>query len=208
MRYFAIINDERCGPYELEELAQAGVGPDTYVWCKGMADWEKAGDVADICRYFRRRVYDHTHGTPLQPSVNPTSVPQQAEVSTEDPYASVPLRFREAVRRSGQDAPAPVGEDTDINHPPANTMIISLALMLFCFPITGLVALYYSFQARRHWIESNRSETKGSRALYDDKERERLRRNAHDCDRQARMWIGISFFLGVIFYAFLGHKFF
>jgi len=202
-----MISGEKCGPYELEDLAKAGVDPDTYVWCKGMADWEKAGDVADICRYFRGRVYDRAHGTPLHHPENQASVSQPAEVRTEDPYAGVPLRFRDAVRRSGQKVPVPAGDDVDINRPPANTMIISLVLMLFCFPITGAVALYYSFQARRSWIESNRSEAKGSRVLYDDRERERLRRSAHDYDRQARMWIGISFFLGVIFYAFLGHKF-
>ncbi len=42
MRYFAMIDGERRGPFGLDELADAGVRPDTYVWCKGMSDWEKA----------------------------------------------------------------------------------------------------------------------------------------------------------------------
>ncbi|MDE6143194.1 MAG: DUF4339 domain-containing protein, partial [Muribaculaceae bacterium] len=35
MKYFAIIDGEQKGPFELEELADAGVRPSTYVWCKG-----------------------------------------------------------------------------------------------------------------------------------------------------------------------------
>ncbi len=50
--YFAMIDGERRGPFRLDQLRDAGVGPDTYVWSKGMADWEQAADVADICRYF------------------------------------------------------------------------------------------------------------------------------------------------------------
>lgn len=46
MRYFAMIDGERRGPFELSQLADAGVRPGTYVWCKGMDDWEKAEDVA------------------------------------------------------------------------------------------------------------------------------------------------------------------
>ena len=61
MKYFAIIEGEKQGPFELEQLAEAGVRPSTYVWCKGMADWEKAENVADICRMYRGRLYDLLH---------------------------------------------------------------------------------------------------------------------------------------------------
>lgn len=207
MRYFAMIDGQRQGPFELEDLAKAGVDPDTYVWCKGMEDWQKAGDVADICRHFRRTVYDRTHGTPIGTPASTMEESQTTAPAADDPYADMPLRYRDMVRRSGQEAHMPPEEEADINRPPANTVFLSLMLMLFCFPITGAVALYYSFQARRCWTESLRSQSKSNKELYDDKERERLRRNAHDYDRQARMWIGISFFLGMIFYAFMGHKF-
>ena len=50
MRYFAMIGGEQRGPYELMELSEAGVTPETYVWCKGMADWQPASDVAEIGR--------------------------------------------------------------------------------------------------------------------------------------------------------------
>ena len=81
-------------------------------------------------------------------------------------------------------------------------------MTLFCFPFTGLVAIYYSYKARSAWQESWRSQQKANKPLYSDSEREELRKQAHDYDRQAKMWIGITFFLSLILYAFVGHKMF
>lgn len=196
-----MIDGERRGPFELDQLAQEGVGPDTYVWCKGMDDWQKAEDVADICRHFRRHISDILH--PTAPAPTPAD-----EASAYDPYESVPLQFRNAVRRTGEIPGPPRDLGPDISRAPAPTLFISLFMTLFCFPITGVVAVYYSYKARAVWQESQRSESDNSRQLYDDKERENLRRLAHDYDRQARMWIGITFFISLIFYAFITHRFF
>lgn len=68
MRYFVMKDGEQCGPYRVEELETAGVTPETYVWCKGMADWQQAGEVADICRYFRNLLHDRMHPTAMQPA--------------------------------------------------------------------------------------------------------------------------------------------
>lgn len=83
-------------------------------------------------------------------------------------------------------------------------LFISLLLTFFCFPFTGLVAVYYSWRSRKSWEEARRSLMKGSSDLYSDKEREKLRAEAHDYARQAKMWAGITFFLGIIVYAFFG----
>lgn len=189
MRYFAMIDGERRGPFELENLAEAGVRPDTYVWCKGMADWEKAEDVADICRYYRQRIFDLMHPSAAPAPVEAAEVPQG------------PVDSLEALRNAPIAPPV-----TDTTRPPAPTLFLSLFLTLFCFPFTGFVAIYYSYKARKSWQESQRSESQNSRGLYDESEREKLRVQAHDYDRQAKMWIGITFFLGMIFYAFVGHK--
>jgi len=200
-----MIDGERRGPFELSQLADAGVRPGTYVWCKGMDDWEKAEDVADICRHFRQRIFDMMH-----PSSNRSlgsAVPQRQDVAGEDPYAQVPLRYREMIRRSGEIPDGFRTEEPDTTKPPAPTLFISIFLMFFCFPITGLVAVYYSYKARQAWSEATRSGSMQEKPLYTDSEREDLRRQAHDSDRQAKMWVGITFFLGVILYALVGHKF-
>lgn len=56
MKYFAMIGGQQYGPMELDDMVKEGVRPDTYVWCKGMADWSLASEVPDICRYFRQRL--------------------------------------------------------------------------------------------------------------------------------------------------------
>lgn len=211
MRYFAMIDGRRCGPYTLDELAAAGVSPDTYVWCKGMADWEKAEDVADICRYYRRRIFDLTHGGPSRPAMHHEENTEERGASVEeDPYAAVPARFRGIARKSGIPPENFMAEEPgpDASRPPMPTMLLSLFMTLFCFPITGLIAMYFSFKARKAWEESQRSVAEGSRNLYTPKEREQLRIEAHDLSRRAKMWIGISFFLGIIVSALVGARFF
>lgn len=51
-----MIGDEQRGPFEISQLADAGVRPDTYVWCKTMDDWTPASEVPEIRRYFQSRI--------------------------------------------------------------------------------------------------------------------------------------------------------
>lgn len=210
MRYFAMIDGRQRGPYELSELVDAGVRPDTYVWCKEMDDWQKAEDVADICRFFRQRVFDLMHPSTTQ-APGPSATDNTAErnaAPADDPYQNVPLRFRQMVRKSGIDPGSFRDLSPDTSLPPSPTLFISIFVTLFCFPITGFVAIYYSYKSRRAWQESLRSQSKQGGTLYSDDERQTLKREAHEFDRQAKMWLGITFFLGFIMFAFVGHKFF
>lgn len=205
-----MIDGEQRGPFLLEELAAAGVGPDTYVWCKGMDNWEKAEDVADICRLFRQRIFDimhpSRHPSAPQQSSSPEAVPNAAP--KEDPYAGVPLQFRRIMHRSQTPPPENISDpEPDITVPPSSTLFISIFLTLFCFPITGLVAVYYSYKARATWMESLRGEKdKAAERMYGDTERQELRRQAHEYGRKARMWMWITFFLSFILYAVIGHR--
>lgn len=205
MRYFAMIDGERRGPFGLDELADAGVRPDTYVWCKGMSDWEKAEDVADICRFYRQRIFDMMHPSEQRlPARQESAAPDDGS----DPYDQVPERFRNMVRRSGEVPQGFVPDEPDTSVPPSPTLFMAVLLTVFCFPPTGFVSIYYSYKARRAWIEAVRSESKKDKPLYSDAEREECRRQAHDYDRQAKMWIGITFFIGMILFALLGKKMF
>lgn len=163
MKYFAMIDGEQKGPFELAELAQAGVRPGTYVWCKGMADWEKAEDVADICRFYRNRIYDLMH---------PGSV--EAERRIEE--------------RRIEDAHIPSLEEIDNMHnndvPPYNILPLAIIATILFFPPTGAVAIYYGYKAKKDWKAG-------------------LHAEAHENSRSAKMWTGITFCLGIIFYALL-----
>ena len=200
MKYYAMIDGERRGPYELQELHDAGVRPDTYVWCKDMDDWEKAEDVADICRFYRQRIFGLMHPQPAQPAV----AEQQPEQLQEGEQGFVPF----AGFGAGQerfDPASPIGDEN--GQPPISLITVSVILTLLCFPLTGFVAIYYSVMTRRAWEEANRSEKKESKQLYTEEERRNYREMAYGYSRSAKMWCGITFFLGMILYAFLANIF-
>lgn len=186
MKYYAMIDGERRGPFVLDQLKDEGVTPATFVWCKGMADWERAEDVAEICRYWRQRIFDMMHPRAAQ-SVVEVSVNRPVEIT------------REAYMRGFRPEEDPV----DIEEPPVALITLAILVMLLCFPFTGGVALYYAIKSRKAWDSANASESKKSSVLYTPEERDQLKKEAHDYARQAKMWIGITLFLGLIWYSFI-----
>lgn len=101
MKYFAMIDGRQYGPMELDDMVREGVRPDTYVWCKGMADWVMAEDVPDICRYFRQRL----SGT--LPSMKNSAVQETERIQAADEEEQerllnqLPPMARNLVRKSG-----------------------------------------------------------------------------------------------------------
>lgn len=183
MKYFAMINGEQTGPLELHDLPGAGVRPDTYVWCKGMDDWRRAREVADISRYYRQHISDLIHQK-NHPEDSKTPYPVESKQETED--SGMP-RFDRFLQQAGN--PAEYGKlpEPDYNHPPRTMLVESTLLTVFCFPLTGFVAIYYSILTRREWNRGHRKE-------------------AHEFSRRAKMWAGITFFLGIMLYALLGRQ--
>lgn len=65
-KYFAMIGDEQRGPFEVRQLADEGVRPDTFVWCKTMEDWAQASEVPEIRRYFQSRIESQQNSQEIQ----------------------------------------------------------------------------------------------------------------------------------------------
>lgn len=95
-----MIGGRQYGPMELDELVREGVRPDTYVWCKGMDDWEHASEVPDICRYFRQRLSgtlpSQRYGAP-----DPERLKAAEEEEQERLLQQLPPMARNMVRKSG-----------------------------------------------------------------------------------------------------------
>ena len=185
-----MINDRRCGPFTLEELADAGVRPDTYVWSRDLPDWTHADEVADICQFFRKRIADLKRPRPVP-------LPAAAE-ETQAAQEETPERIWLHNLPEPEEDPA----DHDPSQPPP-PMLLPLAIMvaLLCFPPTGIVAIYYAIKARKDWAEACRSDSRSSAQLYSDSERRDIRTHMAACVRRSMMWTGISAFLGMIVYA-------
>lgn len=183
MKYFAMLNGEQKGPYTLEELPDAGVYPDTYVWCKEMKDWQKAEEVADICRYFRRRLIGVPGEMPESPQDEAERLRREQWQERSEKLAEIPVRYRRQVDESGTDFEPPTEQEPDYSHPPKYYLFESIIATLFCFLFTGVIAIYFSWRARRAWQNGAKEES-------------------YDYAGSARMWVGITFFMGVIFMGF------
>lgn len=120
MKYYAMVDDRQVGPYTLDELMEAGIGPDTYVWCKGMADWERADDNADICRYYRQRLSRLQHPQPATPVT-----PAAGEAEPQEEGMVYP-DLSELPDLAAHDPTVP---------PPPGLMAAAIAVTVLCFPL-------------------------------------------------------------------------
>jgi hypothetical protein len=172
--YYVMRDGEQVGPFLLSSLPDEGVAPDTYVWCKGMDKWQRAKDVADICRLMRQRL-----------SASSTDKNIEKTIADDEQLNSSRL----------PELPEIISENVNYDVKPHSFIVEALVVSLFCFPPTGFVALYNAGRGISLWkasVESkNREEIKS------------LREECYECSVRAKMWTGITFFLGFIVMAVL-----
>ncbi|MCM1489538.1 MAG: DUF4339 domain-containing protein [Muribaculum sp.] len=101
MKIFAMIDGQQVGPMELENVAEAGVRPDTYVWCKGMPDWQKASEVPDICRFFRLRLAGVIPSCGYDGGMSQQQKMLDYQAEQEELISRLPPMARHLVRKSG-----------------------------------------------------------------------------------------------------------
>lgn len=182
MKYYAMIDGVRKGPFELEELPEAGVRPSTYIWHKGLQDWIKAEEDADICRLFRNRLYDIMHPAPAVPA-DPDLTP---DFQNKDQTSGAPTRFDRFIQDSGEQLPTieEIESRQNTSVPPMSMIGYAWLVTFVGFFPAGIVALIYAYKSKKAW-------NKG------------LSAESYDYCRLSKMWIGISFFIGLMFFAFL-----
>ncbi|MCM1319276.1 MAG: GYF domain-containing protein [Muribaculaceae bacterium] len=184
MKYYAIINDEQIGPMELPELVERGLMPETYVWCKGMDDWKQANEVADICRFFRNRIFDLMHPT-VSSDDTPTERAQVMPMADED-YKGLKRRdFYQAVGEQIQQTYTdPDQEKMSQGVPPTSmpTWVLVLGIILF-FPL-GIPAVILSKKAKKQWHAGMVEDSFHTAAL-------------------SKMYAGLALSLGVVAYTAL-----
>lgn len=184
-KYFARINRETQGPFTLSQLIDAGVRPSTYVWTKEMDDWQRASDVADVCRAMRLRLA----GLP---------VPGEETVSSgvANGTPGINSRTSEIDRLSLRNFYGIPEPDAKIDYnikPQGVSMFMAVMVAFLCFPFTGILAIWFAFKFNNLWHKSERDN------ISSDEQR-RLRVSAYEQARMYRMMIGISFSLGCIMY--------
>lgn len=181
-----MISDRCQGPFPLDQLIEAGVGPDTYVWSKRMTEWEKAIDVEEVKDYFQRRLKEKSQPKKIIVH-NPFENQNNVQQSISKP------RFV----RYGMEFPMPE-DQTDYDQPPTSHLIPAIIITIMCFPFTGLMAIYYSIKSQREWENAMRGSSKKGDVVYTPEEVLQCKKEAHYNERMAKMWIGITFFIGMI----------
>lgn len=81
--FFYLNGDQRVGPVNINELAAARINKETLVWCEGMADWKRAGDVYELQHLFQQQAPQPTQ-TPQQQQ------PQQQQYNQQQPNYQQP----------------------------------------------------------------------------------------------------------------------
>ncbi len=198
-KYFARFDRKTEGPFTLTQLVDAGVRPGTYVWCKGMDDWAKAQDVADICRAMRCRLA----GLPIPgeesadirtPEVQDgnSSGLQGVSQGKSDAYNDFGNieRQQRIFSRFGGFPEQPVEPDYNLK-PMGISIFYAVLLTLFCFPITGAVAIWAAYKFNSLWNLSEQDDISGE-------ERRSLRIRAYEKARVYRMMVGLSLSLGLL----------
>lgn len=185
-KYYAMIDGQQKGPFSLEELPSAGVRPSTYIWCKGMPDWQPAEENADVCRLFRNHLYDLMHpGDTVLPGNN-TSTQQDDrwKVQPDPKDGKYPSRFDRYLQETGND-PLPTLDEIeagkDTSAPPISMVGYAWIVTIFCFFPTGIPALVFAYKSKKAWKNGDNKQ-------------------AHEYNRKAKMWTGITFFIGIIEY--------
>ena len=117
MKYYIVVNDKHEGPYEIEQLKDMNITPDTYVWCEGMSNWKPASEVEEI----RSVMAGSAPQTP--PPFSGATVPP----------VQPPVMGGQAQQAQPQSQPAV---------PPKSWLVESILVTLFCclpFGIVGII---------------------------------------------------------------------
>ena len=193
-KYFVIIDDEQRGPYSLDELIGIGLRPTSYVWTKSMPDWQQAKDVPDICRLFRQHLGGVLESVKRNSEKN--ELDSRSQRQSQDVTPSTEEDAVNGVRFRGFGVQGPPPDLTDYNVPPTNLLPLAFISMIFCCPLTGIVATYYAWRANSLW-KSTSNPSLGSEEL------DSLRKRSHDAARRGRMWIGFTICISLIVAGFL-----
>lgn len=188
MMYYAIINGQQQGPFTLYQLPYAGVGPDTYVWCKTMERWQPAREVADICRFYRQHLAAVMHPgyTPPRYGAPPAGIPDRLKDARSDVDDDFPMRWRYVVEKAGE-RPVKLPEaGPDLSRKPRYMLWEAVVVLLLCCPPIGVAALWYSLKSRRLWRAGRAAE-------------------AHDAARTTRILVLLGCCFALIIYAVIGN---
>lgn len=121
MKQYYIINaqQEKEGPFTLEDLKVVELTPETYIWTEGMADWQPLKDLPELYALLSQSI---------PPTFRPKSTESVEEKPQEEASKEEPLKEKKKV--------VPPMPDT-------NLALAIFSTICCCLPL-GIVAIIYS----------------------------------------------------------------
>ncbi|MDE7396226.1 MAG: CD225/dispanin family protein [Muribaculum sp.] len=125
MKYYIAEGTTPVGPFEIDELVNRGISPDTLVWAAGMTDWKPAHTIDELQGLFE----------PVPPPLTPPEPPVSAySEPTPPPYN-----------------PTEYQPTSDIPTKPFDWMWAAIIITICCCSPIAIVGIIYGAQANGRW---------------------------------------------------------
>ena len=144
-RIWINLNGEQSGPFTMEELAAKGpLSRNTYVWFKGMADWQRIDAVPELAAMMQPLEATETEATTeaavVEAAALPPDMPPVPDLGPQPQYAQPPQyapmpQYGPMPQYAQQPAMVP-------KRPPHN-LFWSIVAVIFCCSIPAIVAIVY-----------------------------------------------------------------
>lgn len=149
MKVFILIDGVQQGPYTHEQLEQMNLAPDTYVWHKGLPEWQRAAQCQETAYLFagmeQESAFEPAEPQPAeaQPPVceQPQDAPQQTAATAQPEFEPISTYH------------APEGDEPTEEIPPMPQQYVALSIITLvccCVPM-GIIALIYGNKVSTSW---------------------------------------------------------
>lgn len=130
MKYYIAVNNQPQGPFEISELSQKCITPDTLLWCEGMSNWLPAKNIAEV----NSALFNST----VPPVYNAQKFNNQQQ---EPPIPPIAQAIPQVMPK------------------PKTWLVESILCTVFCCQVFGIVAIIMSALAESAWSRKDYEET-------------------------------------------------
>lgn len=136
--YIDDASKQQCGPFQLKDLANQKIRPETMVWRSGMPDWVIAGRVEELAFLFDAKI-------PVPGEQKASSIAPQAN-GTSTIYTNIPGQqpVSNNQQRNYREPEENPRRWDDILPMPKNWLIESVLLSIFCCSPISVVGIFYA----------------------------------------------------------------